>query len=611
MTLSWLRRAGLALVLGLPPLAVQLALPVPRLGADAVEYWAHLRSLYQDHDLDFANEFAHFGILERYDKIRPTVTGHRRTIFSVGPALLWLPFYAAGDLVARAQGDVQDGYAPAHLRAVCLGSLVYGVAGLLLLHAVLASLVPRGGASVTVLLLQYATFLYWYVVHEPVMSHAGSFFCAALVLRTWWPGRHELSPARALAVGALIGVAATVRWQNAVLLLLPAASLLVGLRTTTAWWWAGRIEAARLVAILAGKFALGGGVLLSFTLGVAPQLLAWKAIFGSFLLADPPHGRDFLRLDHPYLLETFFSSRHGLFYWTPLLWGAYVGLVLLWRRERLSAAMLGVPIALMTWVNVCSGDWWAGGSFSNRRFDSLLPLLAVGLALTLEALQRAVRRRPALAVVAVAAALTLWNGLLMQQVRRNLIPRDESVAFARVAENSAALFANAVGTPVAWPANWLFARRFGLPAAQYDLAVGKYLFYRQNNLGGVLDLGDPRCDPALIDAGWTSLRACGPGAVCRGVMGQARLFAPLDVPEDLEVEVHASGAGTLALAVNGHAVARLPLSASPSALGVRVPAGLWQRELNELSFRSDDGAAGGSTATAFVDKLVFRRLGQR
>ncbi len=578
-------------------------------GPDAVEYYAHLRSLYQDHDVDFANEFEHFGILTRYDKIRPTVTGHRRTIFSVGPALLWLPFYALGDAVARVQGDLQDGYAPAHVRAVCLGSLFYGVVGLLLLHALLASVVPRATATVTVLLLQYATFLYWYVVYEPVMSHAGSFFCAALVLWTWWPGRRALSTSRALVTGALIGLAATVRWQNAVLLLLPAASLLVGPDGPVAWWRARRNARAStpgLALALVPGLRLGAGVLLAFVFGVSPQLLAWKAVFGSFLLADPPHGRDFLRLDHPYLLETFFSSRHGLFYWTPLLWGAYLGVGLLWRRERLLGLMLGVPIVLMTWVNVCSGDWWAGGSFSNRRFDSLLPLLAVGLALTLEALVRVVRRRPAVLPVMVGASLTLWNVLFMQQVRRNLIPRDESIAFARVAENSAALFADALGAPVAWPANWIFARRFGLPAAQYDEAVGKYLFYRQNNLGGVLDLGDARCDPALLDAGWTSLRTCGPGAVCRGVMGQARLFAPLDGPEDLEVVVHAAGRGTLALAVNGRPVAVLPLSETQTALAVRVPAGLWQRELNELRFTTD--AAPGDNTAALVDKLVFRRL---
>src|SRR5262249_61907137 len=103
----------LVVLLALPSLAIQLRRPVPRIDADAIEYFSHLRSLYFDKDVEFANEYAHFGILGRRDRSQPTATGHHRTTFSVGPALLWLPFYAAGDAVARATGSVEDGYSDA------------------------------------------------------------------------------------------------------------------------------------------------------------------------------------------------------------------------------------------------------------------------------------------------------------------------------------------------------------------------------------------------------------------------------------------------------------------------------------------------------------------
>src|SRR5262249_40433235 len=160
----------------------------------------------------------------------------------------------------------------------------------------------------------------------------------------------------------------------------------------------------------------------AFALGASPQLLAWRAIFGEYLLSEPPHGRDFLRLGHPYLLNTFFSSRHGLLYWTPLLWAGFLGLLLLWRRDRRLALLLLPPVAVRSYVNVGWGDWWAGGSFSNRRFDSLLPLLAIGLALCLAALQRALERRPAALLVAAGLVLSAWNLLQMQQYRDNRIP---------------------------------------------------------------------------------------------------------------------------------------------------------------------------------------------
>jgi hypothetical protein len=578
-----MRRLLLALLLGLPALALQLSRPVPRLDADAVEYYSHVRSLYFDHDLDFANEFAHFGILTRGDKTNLTPTGHRRTIFSIGPALLWLPFYAAGDLVAHARGDLQDGYSPWHIRAVCLASLAYGLLGLLLVERVLGDLVSRAAAAWTVFLLLYATFLWWYLVYEPVMSHAGSFFLSAAVLAAWWPARHRITARRALALGLLIGLAATVRWQNGVLLLLPGLALLP------------RLKQAPLATARSGALTLA-----AFVVGVAPQLLAWKAIFGQYLLADPPHGKDFLRLAHPYLLETFFSSRHGLLFWTPILWAGFLGLLLLFRRDRSAALTLVLPLAVMSYVNVCSGDWWAGGSFSNRRFDSLLPLLAVGLALVVTAFLDLVARCPGATLAGFALALALWNALLMAQYRMNRLPLDETVAFARIAENSAAILSDAAGTPLAWPANWAFAAEHQVKAAQYDLAVGKYLFYRQNNLAGLIDLGEPRADPALVASGWGPPKRC-EAVLCREVRGEARLLAPLDVAETLTLVVRLRGRGTLALAVNGTTVNVSRLPESLGEVRVRVPAERWHRELNELAFRLESGGS------ADVERVGFER----
>jgi hypothetical protein len=577
----------LAAFLAIPMLAAQLRLPVPRLDADAVEYFSHVRSLYFDHDLDFANEFEHFGILTRGDKRQPTITGHRRTIFSVGPALLWMPFYAAGDLVARAQGRVEDGYAPAHIRAVTLGSLAYGVAGLLLLASVLTTLVPATIARLTVLALGYGTFLYWYMVHEAAMSHALSFFMAAVVLRLWWTSRSHLSLSRALLLGLCIGLAATVRWQNGVLLLLPAATLLRTLR-----------------ADFAPSFRAGAATLAAFAVGATPQMLAWKAIFGAYLLADPPHGRDFLRLDHPYLLETFFSSRHGLLYWTPLLWTGFLGYFLLLRRDRFAALATGVPLLVMSYVNVCSGDWWAGGSFSNRRFDSVLPLLALGMAVSFAWFARQVARRPLLPLAVAAFALTVWNGLFMEQYRRNLIPRDDAVSFAVVAENSATLLSGGVGTPVAWPANFVFAYQHDAPLAKYDLAVGQYLFYRQNNLGGVIDLGNERGDPGLLLEGWARPIPCGDGR-CRTIEKSARLLVPLDVPEALVAVVRARGAGSLALAINGRETALWPLEEDAFVeRRVALPREGFVREMNELRLTALPGPV-------VVDRIVFERIALR
>ena len=73
---------------------------------------------------------------------------------------------------------------------------------------------------------------------------------------------------------------------------------------------------------------------------------------------------------------------------------------------------------------------------------------------------------------------------------------------ARADANAAVLF-DRVGAPFAWPANWIFAWRYGLSPQKYDLAVGRYLFYRQNNLEGVIELGEK--DAPFLGNGWSSV----------------------------------------------------------------------------------------------------------
>lgn len=587
MKVPWSRDAlGLGLALLLPALLLLLSERAPELGPDATEYFSQLRSLYFDHDLDLGNEFEHYGLLTRYDKAKPTLTGYRRTLYAVGPALFWLPFYAAGDLWALASGAARDGYGPAYLRALALGSLVYVVLGAVLVHRVLAGLVSRAAALLAAVLLVYATALYWYAVHAPAMSHALSFFVGAALLAAWWDGRHALSPRRAVALGVLVGLAACVRWQNLVLLLLPAVTLIPGLR--------GRPRAALGAGLLA---------LLGTLAGALPQLFAWKAIWGRYLLSEMPQGNDYVRLSQPYLLETFFSSRHGLLYWTPVLWGGVLGFATLLRRDPRSAAALLLPLAAMSWVNASVLDWWAGGSFGHRRFDSVLPFFAVGLALALDALRAWAARRPGGALLAVGAAFSAWNFLLMQQYREYRIPRDDTVSFPRVAAGSATLVADLVGTPLAWPANWIWASQNDVPAALYDRMVGKYLFYRQASLKGIVDMGDDAGE-ALLAEGWGARVPC-EGQVCRLLRREARLLAPLDEAETLDLMVRACGEGTLALSVAGGPLAEWPLTPALADLRVRVSAHQWRRGHNPLRLRVSPG---GWSA---VERIQFRQTEPR
>jgi hypothetical protein len=569
----------LLLFLLLCPTLAQFQLLGARLNGDGISYYVYVRSLLKDRDFDLADEYDHYGMLGRWDLAATTTTGLRRSIYAVGPAVVWTPFFLVGEAAARLEGAATgtppdlSGYGRHHVNAVALGNLLYGFGALLLIHSVLRRHFTRGVALGSVLLLWGASFFHWYLVVQPTYAHSPSTLLAAYALWLW--DRDRQAEPRLWGTfyqGFILGVGMCVRWQNGVLLLLPAIEL--GTRAFRRNSGLGRIAAC------------GGLLAFGLVLGALPQMLAWKALYDQWLLSCPPQGCDFVRLGHPWILETLFASRHGLLSWTPALWAGYIGFVPLARRRPALAAALAAPLLIMTYVNMCVGDWWGGASFSNRRFDSVLPILAFGVAACLSALLDLVRHLPMVGVAALVTPFAVWNLAAQAALNRGLVRPLPTVATWSLAGGAARVVSNLVGFPTTWPASWIFALQHRVSPGRYDLTVGRYLFYRQSSFGERLDLTDRRTG-TLLDGSWS------PAVVIAGVKGrcvlaEGRLFVPLDVPEALELRFTAAalGQGRADVLVNGHALGTLRAGPTWSLGAVSAPAGLWHREINEVALEA-------------------------
>jgi hypothetical protein len=566
--------AHLLLVALLMPTLQQFQFAGGRTGGDGLGYYVFVRSLWKDGDLHFANEYEHYGYQDRADMMAPTRTGHRRSVFSIGPAVLWTPFFGIGEGIGRlhrqlgAEVDL-SGYGAVHVNACSLGSLLYGFLLVLLIHDLARRHFAPGLALLAALATWGGTFLHWYMVQHPLMAHALSGCAAGFVVWLWDRQRAQPSAWGHARLGLALGLAMTTRWQSGLLLLLPGLDLLARL-------W--RERAAALPSVLRHGAALGALV----AIGAFPQMAAWKTLFDEWLLTHPPHGIGWVRLWRPYLLETLWSSRHGLFAWTPVFLPAFLGLWPLVRRRFVLGAPL-VPIVLFTtWVNSGAGDWWAGGAYSLRRFDPLLLPLALGLAAFFERAQEWVRRRPEVVAALLLVPVAAWS-LLLSPGDSRLPPH-----FPQLARVAWLRMADAVGSPQTWPASWLFAWRTGRPPGAYDLAVGRYLFFRQGNLGGRIELGGARDDGGLLAEGF------GPpvhedGAEARTVRTRARAFAPLDLPETLTVRVRLRGPASVALAVNGHDLGVATLGAGWVEASWRADARLWRKDLNDVVLETRSG----------------------
>src|SRR6185295_19336671 len=82
------------------------------------------------------------------------------------------------------------------------------------------------------------------------------------------------------------------------------------------------------------------------------------------------------------------------------------------------------------------------------------------------------------------------------------------------------------------------------------------------------------------------------GVLYRSTREPARVLAPLDVAEDLDVLVHAASEAEpvrVTVRVNGSEAGGFLAEREWDEHGLRVPSGLWRRELNDVVLVPDGG----------------------
>src|SRR5262245_49757095 len=159
----------------------------------------------------------------------PTATGRRGNPFGLGSALLWAPSVAGAALLARVAAAAgapiaTDGFGTLTLYSVHAGSWACALVALWLVSHTLArafGAVDARARGTAVAAAAFGTPLPYYIFQLPSYSHAAAAFAAALVLGLAWRWRDAWSPRRATLLGLSVGLAALVRPQDVVLVLVP------------------------------------------------------------------------------------------------------------------------------------------------------------------------------------------------------------------------------------------------------------------------------------------------------------------------------------------------------------------------------------------------------
>jgi len=528
--------------------------------ADAQYYYTYLPSMVLDRDLDFSNQYK---ITKNWYRLGTAPTGRPSNVFGIGPAIFQLPVFTIGHGLALLAGSRTDGFSRWETSLVLWTGIPFTLGALLLAARLARRRVGEGAAAyVGPLIAVLAGPAIYYAIRHPGYSHPYAMFFVALLVERWDASYDRGGPRGLrtwLCLGAAFGAAALARPQLALwgILLLHAAIDDLRYRGSTSL---RRVFVSWIAAAVVAVVVF------------LPQLIAWKSIYGEWYVV--PQGAGFMRWDSPAWLETLFSSRNGLFPWAPLLFPMIFGLLLVDYRARL-LPLLALGLIGQAFVNGAAWDWWGGGSFGGRRFDSAYIVFALGAAALTHRLFGQVRRAvsngagPRARIAgAIAAGVLICSALTtVAQVR---LARRTSVVSARIAggEPASAVWRARVGgvsgalaarlsSVVTAPIRATFAIRHDVGLGAYDLLVGVH--YLGETYPGLNSYPDKLRDTIKFGTG-EEPRTRGLQLVRTGVARmqatRARLFVGLNRRGGVRIRMRADGQGTVRLLWEGKEIGK-------------------------------------------------------
>ncbi|MFQ5789945.1 MAG: hypothetical protein ACE5JI_05645 [Acidobacteriota bacterium] len=534
-----------------------------RVASDGIFYFTPLHSLIVDGDLYFENEYRVLGAPEGY--FHPTSTGRLPNNFSLGPALIWAPFY----LVAHGLGLLglfrPTGFGYPYFTAVATTTAAAGFLGVIWFYRLARVYFEARIALAASLLLWLGSFHLWYMVYEPSMSHALAMASVSgflLLCQRGFNGPERALNYRAVILaGAAGGVMMLIRWQNA--LFLPVGLLMSWKHLPRPRW-----RPLGLAAVAASAMFL-------------PQTIYWKLLYGRFLLV--PQGASYLGWSAPEWEAVLFSSRHGLFAWSPLLWVGALGFVVMLRRAPAFGWSFLAAFAMALYVNASVHDWWAGASFGARRFDGALPGFGLGLAGALERLLPWIRRHTMATAALLLAPFVFWNMGLMAIYFQGAVPRDGPVSFRLAAADAIELVYRWTGYPFSLPGALAEKTRSGAPLSVYDLAGARHLSHNVD-----IRMGDT--DALYLGPGWSLPRRRREATFREGVPEGAFVYVALREPAPYRLELEGRWNRALVLLVNRNQVGDIAPVGGEGKGVLDIPARAFISGVNEIQLTSPGGS---------------------
>jgi len=342
---------------------------------DCTGYYLYLPATIIYHDLGnvrFYDEVVWSHYLNNanttYGLYRQEATGRMVNKYALGTSFFELPFFLLAHLYCSLFDDFPaDGYSQPYYVMIVFSTLFWVLAGLFVLRKLLLRYFSDATTAITLLLIMFATNLYFYTVFIIGMSHPFSFsaFCFLLYFTdmAYRTGKSKYI----VWVGVVLGFIFITRPTNIVVCIIPLL-----------WPMDRSLGAPNKLQFFREK---AGAIVLAGVACCAIMFLLFgylKYTSGNWFHFSY-EGESFHYLK-PEIFRGLFSYRKGWFVYTPIAFVAMLGFVPL-LRQNLKIGLPGLLYILLNIYIVFSWYFWSyGGSFGCRALIESMAVMALPLA---------------------------------------------------------------------------------------------------------------------------------------------------------------------------------------------------------------------------------------
>lgn len=316
--------------------------------------------------------FDHYHFSPTFYQAAQADNGNWVMIYTMGLGMLQFPFFLIGHFWAKIGGYLMDGFSFPYQFTVSTGMYLYILTGVFILRKILLRYFRDRVVAVVLIFLLLGTNYFREAADYNLGPHAILFACYTLLIYYTIKWHETPKYMYAVIIGLTIGIVTLSRPTELISVLIPFFWNVYNKESFFAKIKFLKMHVRHLLILCICVFLVG-----------LPQMLYWKYLTGSFLYNSYWNQQSF-NIHESHLMKMLFSFRKGWFVYSPLIVLAFLGFIILLKKEYRN---IRIPVYAFIFLNIFLIShvpiWWNAGSFGQRFMVQSYAILALPFAATI------------------------------------------------------------------------------------------------------------------------------------------------------------------------------------------------------------------------------------